>query len=28
VEDELKTEKYEEIISKIKESYSECFESN
>lgn len=28
VEDELKTEKYEEIISKIKESFSECFESN
>ena len=28
VEDELKTEKYEEIIAKIKESYSECFESN
>ena len=28
VEDELKTEKYEEVISKIKESYSECFESN
>lgn len=28
VEDELKTEKYEEIISKIKEKYSECFESN
>lgn len=28
VEDELKTEKYEEIIAKIKESFSECFESN
>lgn len=28
VEDELKTETYEEIIAKIKESYSECFESN
>lgn len=28
VEDELKTEKYEEMISRIKESYSECFESN
>lgn len=28
VEDELKTEKYEEIIANIKERYSECFESN
>lgn len=28
VEDELKTEKYEEILEKIKERYSECFESN
>lgn len=28
VEDELKTEKYKEIIAKIKESFSECFESN
>lgn len=28
VEDELKSEIYEEIIARIKESYSECFESN
>lgn len=28
VEDEMKSEIYEEIIARIKESYSECFESN
>lgn len=28
VEDDLKTDKYEEMISRIKENFSECFESN